>query len=83
MSDLIDSSTNVIIGLLIAIVLVCSALIPIALGQIKNLETEFADTDDYAYNISQYTDIISIVLILAIIGLIIGVVKTYTGGERD
>lgn len=83
MSDLIDSSTNVIIGLLIAIVLVCSALIPIALGQIKNLETNYADTQDYSYNITQYTDIISIVLILAIIGLIIGVVKTYTGREQD
>ena len=89
MSDIIDRSTGVILGVLIAVVLICSALIPIVIGQINGLKTTFHGgaggySDEIVNLVSQYADIIGIVILIVIIGLIIGVVKTYTGGnERD
>lgn len=88
MSDIIDRSTGVILGVLIAVILVCSALIPIVIGQINSLKSTYTTEKHYSSEIvnmiTQYTDIIGIVILIVIIGLIIGVVKTYTGGnERD
>lgn len=89
MSDIIDRSTGVILGVLIAVVLICSALIPIVINQINGLKTTFHGgtggySDEIVNLVSQYADIIGIVILIVIIGLIIGVVKTYTGGnERD
>lgn len=88
MSDIIDRSTGVILGILIAVVLICSALIPIVIGQINNLKETYTAEHHYSSDIinmvTQYSDIIGIVILIVIIGLIIGVVKTYTGGnERD
>lgn len=88
MSDIIDRSTGVILGVLIAVVLVCSALIPIVIGQINNLKETYS-SESHAPQwmidmVNQYSDLIGIVILIVIIGLIIGVVKTYTGGnERD
>ncbi len=89
MSDIIDRSTGVILGILIAVVLICSALIPVVIGQINNLKTTYHGgtggySDDIVNLVQQYSDILGIVILIVIIGLIIGVVKTYTGGsERD
>lgn len=88
MSDIIDRSTTTIMGILIAVVLVCSALIPISMDQIKQMMTTFTTEHGYSLDIvnmvSQYQSIIFIVILLVIIALIIGVVKTYTSGnERD
>lgn len=88
MSDIIDRSTGVILGVLIAVILTCSALIPIVIGQINSLKSTYTTENHYSTEIvnmiTQYSDIIGIVILIVIIGLIIGVVKTYTGGnERD
>ena len=88
MSDIIDRSTGVILGVLIAVVLICSALIPIVIGQINGLKSKYTVENNFSKDIvslvTQYSDIIGIVILIVIIGLIIGVVKTYTGGnERD
>lgn len=87
MSDIIDRSTTTIMGILIAVILVCSALIPIAIDQIAAMKARFTEQQygaDIVAQISQYADIIFIVILLVIIALIIGVVKTYTNGsERD
>ena len=72
MADLLDSSTKVVMGLLVSIILVCSALVPVALDQINAL------TQRYGTDVSQYTTMLEVVIILAIVGLIIGVVRTYT-----
>lgn len=78
MADLLDSSTNVIMGLLVSIILICSALVPVALSQIESLEN-FANALNLSeQDVSMYTNMIEIVLVLAIVGLIIGVVRTYT-----
>ena len=81
MADLLNSSTNTVIALLVAIILFCSVLIPVAMKQIENLVDMFAD--DASVDVSQYTSLIELVIVLAIIGLIVGIVRTYTKGEAD
>ena len=77
MADLLESSTTTIMGILVAIILICSALVPVALDQINSLELQY-NTD-----VSQYTTMIEVVIIVVIIGLIIGVVRTYTKYDHD
>ena len=80
MSDILDSSTNVVIGLIVAVILICSALIPITVEQIESLTETYTDFQE----ISTYTTLIEVVIIMAIVGLIIGVVRTYNrGNEQD
>ena len=69
MADLLNSSTNTVIALLVAIILFCSVLIPVAMKQIENLVDMFAD--DASVDVSQYTSLIELVIVLAIIGPII------------
>lgn len=76
MGDLLNNSTNVVMGLLVSVILICSALIPVALDQITAL------TEQYGTDVSQYTTMLEVVIILAIVGLIIGVVRTYTRESR-
>lgn len=77
MADMLDSSTNVVMGLLVSIILICSALVPVALDQIANL------TARYGTDVSQYTTMIEVVIILAIVGMIVGIVRTYSRTEAD
>lgn len=80
MSDILDSSTNVVIGLIVAVILICSALIPITVEQIESLTSTYADFKE----LSTYVTLIEVVIIMAIIGLIIAVVRTYSrGNEQD
>ena len=80
MSDILDSSTNVVIGLIVAVILICSALIPITVEQISSLNA----IDDFDQGtISTWTSLIEVVIIMVIIGLIIGVVRTYSRREQD
>ena len=71
-----NNSTNVVIGLLVAIILICSALIPVALDQITALTTA------YGADVAQYTSLLSVVITLTIIGLVVGVVRMYTRESR-
>lgn len=77
MSGILSDSTNVVVSLIVAIVLICSALIPIAVGQIEYL-TQLFPGGEGQFDITPYTTLIGVVLIMAILGLIIGVVRTYT-----
>lgn len=80
MSDILDSSTNVVIGLIVAVILICSALIPITVEQLESLAETYTDVQE----IGTYTTLIEVVVIMAIVGLIIGVVRTYNrGNEQD
>ncbi|MBR6911816.1 MAG: hypothetical protein IKN41_08175 [Candidatus Methanomethylophilaceae archaeon] len=78
MSDILNSSTNVVIGLIVAVILICSALIPITVEQIESLTATYKDFAE----IGTWTTLIEVVIIMAIIGLIIGVVKTYSRGNE-
>lgn len=79
MSDILDSSTNVVIGLIVAVILICSALIPITIEQIKSLTENYSDFSA----IGTWTSLIEVVIIMVIIGLVIGVVRTYSRTEQD
>ena len=78
MSDILNSSTNVVIGLIVAVILICSALIPITVEQIKSLTETHSDFAE----VGTWTTLIEVVIIMAIIGLIIGVVRTYSRGNE-
>ncbi len=81
MSDALEKSTNTILTVLISVVLICSALIPIALSQIANLELL---SQQGLGDVSQYVSIIQVVLVLCIVGLLIMIVRGYSrGGEQD
>lgn len=79
MSDILNSSTNVVIGLIVAVILICSALIPITIEQITSLTEDYADFSA----IGTWTSLIEVVIIMVIIGLVIGVVRTYSRTEQD
>lgn len=81
MSDQLDKSMNTILTVLVSVVMICSALIPIALQQIANLKIlEKNGLGD----VSQYASIIQVVLVLCIVGLLILIVRGYSrGGEQD
>lgn len=80
MSDTLENSTNTILTVLVSVVMICSALIPIVLGQIANLNN--LSIQGYTGDISKYTSIIEVVLILAIIGLLIMIVRGYSRGRE-
>lgn len=74
---MLENSTSVVMALLVSIILICSALVPVALDQISAL------TARYGTDVSEYTTMLQVVIILAIVGLIIGVVRTYIKTEAD
>lgn len=82
--DIITSSTNVIMGIIISVVLVCSALIPIVIDQITSLTDTNSPYSSFE-QLGTWTNLLEIVVVIVIIGLIIGVVRTYarTGRELD
>lgn len=81
MGDIIDSSSNVVVGLIVAVILICSALIPITIEQISSLN---AIQDFDQGTIQTWTSLIEVVIIMTIIGLVIGVVRTYSRhNEQD
>lgn len=81
MGDILDSSSNVVIGLIVAVILICSALIPITIEQISSLN---AIQDFDQGTIQTWTSLIEVVIIMTIIGLVIGVVRTYSRhNEQD
>jgi len=70
MADMMDKTINSILTALIAVVLIASAFIPVVIKQIDNLKAIGVD--------ATYTTLISVVIIMTIIGIIIGVIKSYT-----
>lgn len=65
---IIDSSVAAIVG----IVLLCTAVIPIATDMIGDLTGESA----------QYAPLLGVVILMVIIGLVIGVIRFYQNEKR-
>ena len=78
MADMMDKTINSILTALIAIVLIASAFIPVVIQQIGNLLNM---ADPTGGQLTVYTGLISVVVIMTIIGIIIGVIKTYQKGD--
>lgn len=70
MADMMDKTINSILTALIAVVLIASAFIPVVITQIDNLKALKVDPT--------YITLISVVIIMTIIGIIIGVIKSYS-----
>lgn len=68
---MMDKTINSILTALIAVVLIASAFIPVVIKQINAL-SQIEGMD------STYTTLISVVVIMTIIGIIIGVIKSYS-----
>lgn len=78
MADMMDKTISAILTAFVAVILIASAFIPTAIQQIDTLN------DKYGSDVAGYTALISTVIIVTIVGIIIGIVKTYTGkGEGD
>lgn len=79
MADMMDKTISAILTAFVAVILIASAFIPTAIQQIDKLN------HDYGSDVAGYTALISTVIIVTIVGIIIGIVKTYSGksdGER-
>ena len=72
MADLMDKTINSILTALIAVVLIASAFLPTVIDQINKLTAKYGD------DVTGYTALLSVVIIMTIIAIIIGVIKTYT-----
>lgn len=77
MADLMDKTINSILTALIAVVLIASAFLPTVIDQISALTTK------YGTSVSGYTSLLSVVIIMTIIGIIVGVIKTYTKDKDE
>lgn len=75
MADLMDKTINSILTALIAVVLIASAFLPTVIDQINKLTAKYGDA------VTGYTALLSVVILMTIIGIIIGVIKTYTKGN--
>lgn len=72
MADKIDSILNSSTAALIGIIMLASVVIPVGVSQISGLTGDAAE----------YAPLLSVVIMMAIVGLIIGVVR-YFGGSKE
>ena len=78
MADMMDKTISAILTAFVAVILIASAFIPTAIQQIDTLNAK------YGSSAAGYTALISTVIIVTIVGIIIGIVKTYSGkGDGD
>ncbi len=77
MADMMDKTISAILTAFVAVILIASAFIPTAIQQIDTLN------DKYGSDVAGYTALISTVIIVTIVGIIIGIVKTYSSGKGD
>lgn len=75
MADMMDKTISAILTAFVAVILIASAFIPTAIQQIDALN------DKYGSDVAGYTALISTVIIVTIVGIIIGIVKTYSGKD--
>ena len=81
MADMLDKTINSIITALIAVVLIASAFIPIVISQLDALKKYAAGIQA---DVSMYESLITVVVVMTIIGIIIGVIRTYQrGGDGE
>lgn len=70
---MMDRTINSIITAFIAVVLVASAFIPTVVPMITGLSGEAA----------KFGSLLSVVVTMSIVGIIVGVIKTYTAHKSD
>lgn len=79
MGDKIDEITNNMSALIIGVVLLCSAVIPIAVAQINGLSS----ITSTAVSIQTYQTLIGVAITMCILGLIIVTIKQYKNRKEE
>ncbi len=88
MADMLDKTINSILTAFIAVILIASAFIPVAINQINSLASLVTSTSKEGALISDitpYATLLSVVIVVTIVGIVVGVIKQYTDddyGER-
>lgn len=83
MADIMDKTIKSILTAFIAVILLASAFIPVAISQINAIPSMVTISDDSLISsVAPYTTLLSVVIIVTIVGIVVGVIKNYTDEER-
>lgn len=77
MGDKFDTFLNTLLLLLVSIVVLCSAVIPVVSSQINGLSSLISDTN--VLDIANFQTLLGVAIVLTILGLVMGIVKSFTG----
>lgn len=73
----LDTVINSMIVLIVGTIILCSCAIPIVSGQIGSLSDLI--TEGQILDIASYQTLLGVALVMAILGLVLGIIKMYTG----
>ena len=84
MADMLDKTINSILTAFIAVILIASAFIPVAISQINAIPT-LVDIPAGApiSDVTPYVTLLSVVIIVTIVGIVVGVIKQYTDSDYE
>lgn len=83
MADVMDKTIKSILTAFIAVILLASAFIPVAINQINAIPSMInVGEGALISSLTPYTTLLSVVIIVTIVGIIVGVIKNYTDEER-
>ena len=80
--DKLDIVIGSMVVLIVGAVILCSAVIPIVSDQVASLSDLIPsgeDAGDQVLDIATYQTLIGVAILMAIIGMVIGIIKMYTG----
>lgn len=86
--SMMDKTISAILTAFVAVILIASAFIPTAMTQINSLLAQFTTTSEGGATsidpaVAGYASLIGVVITVTIVGIIIGVVKSYTDRGED
>lgn len=79
MGDKISEITDNMSALIVGVVLLCSAVIPIAVAQINGLSS----IESSILSINTYQTLLGVAITMAILGLVIVVIRNYRNKKED
>lgn len=81
-----EEKLDIVIGsmiiLMVGAIILCSAVIPVVSDQVASLSDLIPsgeDAGEQVLNIASYQTLIGVAILMCIIGLVIGIIKMYTG----
>lgn len=84
MADMLDKTINSILTAFIAVILIASAFIPVAISQINAIPTLVdIHAGDPISSVTPYVTLLSVVIIVTIVGIVVGVIKQYTDSDYE
>ena len=85
MADMLDKTINSILTAFIAVILIASAFIPVAINQINAIPSlvNIPEKGALIGDIQPFATLLSVVVIVTIVGIVVGVIKQYTGDDYD